>query len=63
MMADAELEIGAVIVDDPAFESSHQPLLDGQLDIVDAVATMGVAGRDVVDPILDVFDRAAACAR
>jgi hypothetical protein len=62
-MAYTELEIGAVIVDDPAFEPSHQPLLDGQLDIADAVATVGAAGREVVDPILDVFDRAAAGAR
>jgi hypothetical protein len=44
-MAYTELEIGAVIVDDPAFRSGHQPLLDGQLDIVDAVATVGAAGR------------------
>ena len=62
-MAYTELEIGAVIVDHMAFEAGHQPILDGELDIVDTVATVGVARRDVVDPVLYVFHRAAAGAR
>ena len=62
--AEAVLEIGAVVVDDLVAQRRHPVVgVERKLDVVDAVRAVIVAGGDVVDPVLDIFDRAAGGAR
>ena len=64
VMADAELEIGAVVVDHLAAQAGHPAVrVERQLGVVDPVGAVVVGGGDVVDPVLDVFDRPAGRAR
>ena len=64
MVADAELEIGAVVVDDLAPQAGHPAVrIERQLGVVDPVGAVVVGGREVVDPVLHVLDRAAGRAR
>ena len=60
VVADAELEVRAVIVEHLAAQADHPVLaVERELGVVDAVRAMIVAGRDVIDAVLDVFDRPA----
>ncbi len=60
MVADAELEIGAVVVDDLAAQAGHPAVrIERQFCVVDAVGAVVVAGGEVVDPVFHVFDRTA----
>ena len=62
--AEPVLKIGAVIIDDPVAQRRHVLIgVDRQFRVVDAVGAVIVARRDVVDAVLDVFDRPAARAR
>ena len=59
-MADPELEIRAVVVEHLAAQADHPVLgVERELGIVDAVRAMIVAGGEIVDAVLDVFDRPA----
>ena len=58
--AQAVLEIGAVIVDDFVAQRRHPIVgVKRKLDVVGAIRAVIVASGDVVDPVLDIFDRAA----
>src|SRR5208283_4915443 len=55
VMAHAELDVGAVVVDDVDLDPAHGTVAHhGELDVVDAVRTVVVAVGDVVDPVLQV---------
>ena len=54
-MAHAELDVGAVVVDDVDLDAAHGAVAHhGELDLVDAVRAVVVAVGDVVDPVLQV---------
>ena len=60
MRAEAVLEIGAIVVDDFVAQCRHPVVfVERKLHIVDAIGAVIVARGDVVDPVLDIFDRAA----
>ena len=62
--AEAVLEIGAVVVDDFVAQRRHPVVgVERELDVVGAIRAVIVASGDVVDPVLDIFDRAAGGAR
>src|SRR5215510_5797584 len=64
VMADAVLEIGAVVVEHLAAKTNHPVVgVERELGIVDAVGAMIVAGGEIVDAVLDVLDRPAGDAR
>src|SRR5215510_9673077 len=64
VMADAVLEIGAVVVEHLAAKANHPVVsIERELGIVDAVGAVVVAGGEIVDAVLDVLDRPAADAR
>ena len=58
VVADAELDVGAVVVDRLDPQALHRPVAHHcQLDLVDPIGAVVVAVGDVVDPVLDEFDR------
>ena len=64
MLADAELKVGAVVVDDPGLEAEQRAVaLERELGIVDAVRRVIVAARGVVDPVFHELDRPTHRAR
>ena len=64
VMADAELEVGAVVVEHLAAQPDHPVVgVERELGVVDAVGAVIVAAVMIVDAVLDVLDRPAADAR
>ena len=64
MLADAELKIGAVIVDDVGPEAEERAIVFyRQLGVIDPVGAVRVAAGGVVDTVFHEFDRPADCAR
>src|SRR5262249_15554142 len=64
MMPDPVLEISAVIIEHLAAQADHAVVgVERELDVVDSVRAVVVTGGEIVDAILDVFDRPAADAR
>jgi hypothetical protein len=58
------LETGAVVVHHLVAQRRHPVIgVEGKLDVVDAVRSVIIARGDVVDAVLDVFDRASTRAR
>ena len=58
VLADAELQIGAIVVDDPGLQAEQRAIaLERELGVVDAVRRVVVAARGVVDPVFHELDR------
>ena len=63
-MAHAELDVGAVVVDDVDLDAAHRAVAHhGELDLIDAVGAVMVAVGDVVDAVLQVDDLLAGLPR
>ena len=60
VLADAVLEVGAVVVDHLEPHAQHRAVaLQRELGVVEAVGPVGVAARHVVDAVFQILDRPA----